>query len=291
MNLPTLEECKSRLFVVSFSGGKDSVATWLHLEKELGLRVQAVFADTGHEAATTYEYLRLLERDYGLPLVTVTPKVRDIWEKPPARIPAGELDSPLNMAKLIEIKRRAPSATARFCTTTLKLRPLRNYIRTIREPIVMACGVRAQESKKRSCMSPWAMDDFMGVPKWLPIHDWTHEEVFACHKRHGIPPNPLYLQGHARVGCWPCIFARKAEMARFAEDEAAVAAVRGMEANGSSFFAHNKTPKRFHSAVDPKSGKSINKIDDVIRWATEGDPAAGQNLKNPACGNVYGLCV
>jgi len=41
------------------------------------------------------------------------------------------------------------------------------------------------------------------------------------------------------------------------------------------------TPKRFHSTVDPKSGKSINKIDDVIRWATEGPPATENN--------VYGL--
>ena len=32
------------------------------------------------------------------------------------------------------------------------------------------------------------------------------------HHKYNILPNPLYLKGAERVGCWPCIFARKREI-------------------------------------------------------------------------------
>jgi hypothetical protein len=41
--------------------------------------------------------------------------------------------------------------------------------------------------------------------------------VIAIHKRHGLAPNPLYLKGASRVGCWPCIYARKSEIKLVAE--------------------------------------------------------------------------
>ncbi len=41
--------------------------------------------------------------------------------------------------------------------------------------------------------------------------------MIDIHKRHGLDPNPLYLHGHKRVGCYPCIYSDKAELRLIAE--------------------------------------------------------------------------
>ena len=41
--------------------------------------------------------------------------------------------------------------------------------------------------------------------------------MIAIHKRHELAPNPLYLMGATRVGCWPCIYARKSEIRLIAD--------------------------------------------------------------------------
>ena len=53
-----------------------------------------------------------------------------------------------------------------------------------------------------------------------PLIDWTEAQVIDIHKRHNVPPNPLYLRGAKRVGCWPCINSRKAEVRQVAESDA-----------------------------------------------------------------------
>lgn len=74
--MPTTEP--DRLHIISFSGGKDSVATWLHLSRELGVRnIQCVFADTGHESPLTYEYLDYLFSQ-GCPLTHIQARCRDL---------------------------------------------------------------------------------------------------------------------------------------------------------------------------------------------------------------------
>ncbi|MGO4181828.1 phosphoadenosine phosphosulfate reductase family protein [Paenibacillus sp. TAF43_2] len=58
--------------VMSISGGKDSAAMWIYATKELGVKVIPVFADTGNEHPSTYEYLDYLERELG-PIRRVVP--------------------------------------------------------------------------------------------------------------------------------------------------------------------------------------------------------------------------
>lgn len=297
----------SSLFVVSFSGGKDSVATWLLLERTLGLRVSCVFADTGHESDDTYEYLDLLVREHACPLVTVYPRVRHIWKKdPPERVPRERWDDILDMQGLVEQKGRPPGAKSRFCTTILKLRPLAEHVAGISDPYVMASGVRAEESTKRAHMATWAFDDFMSAPRWLPIHDWPAERVFDLHRQCRVPPNPLYLKGCSRVGCFPCILARKAEIAVVARDRKANDRMRAIEASsGRTFFPRKMVSKRYRSKIDPKTKLRICTWDDVVRWATDQQPDfqedslfAGQDvpfdygddIEAEACSSVYGLC-
>ena len=52
---------------------------------------------------------------------------------------------------------------------------------------------------------------------WRPILTWSLADVVAIHQRHGLKPAPPYLEGAERVGCAPCIMARKSEIAWLAE--------------------------------------------------------------------------
>lgn len=297
---------RDSLVYCTFSGGKDSVAMWLHLERDLGLRTKFVFADTGWEAEETYRYLDRLESDHGLPLIRVFPKVRHIWKNKPPKKWESVAEETLTMERLVEIKDRPPSATARFCTSILKLAPVAEFVGATAEPYIMASGVRAEESEKREAMSPWIWDDLMGSWRWLPIHTWTFQEVFAAHRRHGVPVNPLYLRGCSRVGCWPCIFARKPELAVISKDRAAVDRLKALEQKtGQTFFSPGKVAQEYRSIRDPKTGVWINTADDVFRWATGAEPNhkdgtlfVGENKpldfteddSGDSCSSVYGLC-
>lgn len=304
--------------IASMSGGKDSVAMWLYLEREIGLKnVQCVFADTGWESREMAGYLTYL-RAMGCPLVELPQReVRDLWKKEPSedatrRLAAAgiSITDPLTMETLAAAKGRFPSSQARFCTTELKLIPLHLYRQSVEGDVLMCSGVRAQESPRRAAMADYMEDEFMGCDHWKPIFHWTHDEVFELHHKHGINPNPLYKKGQHRVGCWPCIHARKGDIAdmvrhdparavEIAETEKRVAKScnRGM----SSFFVAEKAAKGYRNREI--GGVQFADFEGVAKWAIEAptpftsedlfsdeDLESGVDLDAPACQSPYGLC-
>ncbi len=188
-----------RRVVASISGGKDSAAMSLYLT-ELGIEHDRVFMDTGWEHDLTYAYLR----------GPLTEKLGPItWLEPKRK-----------MEELVLHKGMFPSRMQRFCTQLLKVDPMKRHIRSIQDTdgdVVNAVGVRAAESEARSKMSEWEWQNIMDCEVWRPLIRWSEQDVIDIHKRHGLSPNPLYLKGAERVGCWPCVFARKEEI-RFIAD-------------------------------------------------------------------------
>lgn len=309
-------------YVIGFSGGKDSVASWLYLSRELSLpKVTALFADTGHEFPETYEYLETLRNEHDLPLEIVTPTVGDlidakeIREKTAASRISTEgyksiRDIPLTMERLAILKRRFPSTMARFCTTMLKLLPSLRWMQEHCDlaSTVRVSGVRAEESPGRAKQAQYEFDDYMGCWMWKPVFHWCHAEVFGAHQKHGIPVNPLYKQGMGRVGCAPCIMANKEELHQIAvRKPEAFDRLRSMEdavaksagKSGMSFFSNHKTPERFHDKVCDNTGKSYPSAEAVKRWAMGVEP--GYFTETPlfeedwtedvhSCSSKYGLC-
>ena len=307
--------------VVSFSGGKDSTALVL-MAYEIGQRKGfdpiIVFADTGHEHPMTYDYVDRVEDFVGIPIRRIRAdfstrierkrnRIGEKWTKdgvPPHRIARGvELMQPTGnpFLDLCILKGRFPSTKVRFCTEELKYLPIYEQILLPLmhvDRVLSWQGVRADESAARAQVRRLNHGDGR-LWHYRPILQWTVDDVFAMHRRHGLDPNPLYRLGAGRVGCMPCIMARKAELAmiaaRFPDEIARVreweSIVSGVSRQGrSSFFAHDKIPGEHQGRSDiPMPG-----IDAVVDWSRTS--RGGYNYDIEAiippleCTSIYGLC-
>jgi 3'-phosphoadenosine 5'-phosphosulfate sulfotransferase (PAPS reductase)/FAD synthetase len=306
----------NRINVVSCSGGKDSTATYLLALERTGGDFLAVFADTGNEHPAVYEYLAELPGRTGGPAIrTVRADFASRIEKRRAWLQSEAAErrgwTPEQIARALEAlhptgnpfldvcvwKGLFPSLKRRFCTEFLKRVPI---ITEVHEPLVQAgnevwCwqGVRADESLSRSKQPEMsASPDVEGVTDYRPILAWTVQDVVAMHRRHGIPMNPLYSQGFARVGCFPCINAHKGELRQIALEHAwAVDKVRAWE------VAVRKASKGelatfYHQDTTP--GTKAEQIDAVARWSMtrrggkQFDMMA--HMPSPTCVLAGGLC-
>jgi 3'-phosphoadenosine 5'-phosphosulfate sulfotransferase (PAPS reductase)/FAD synthetase len=95
----------------------------------------------------------------------------------------------------------------------LKARPVQGFLATLDNP-VNPIGVRAQESHKRAGFPAWEWSDDYDCYVYRPIKWWTKQDRIDIHQRHGLAPNPLYLQGQGagRVGCGLCVNSGKDDL-------------------------------------------------------------------------------
>ncbi len=216
--------------IASVSGGKDSTAMCLAL-REAGVEYEAVFMDTGWEHRDTYAYLR----EYLPGVIGPVRWLRAEVDVPERYLPDVEaLEARLGhcsaFLRMGVKKGMFPSRTIRWCTQELKVFAIRRWLRTLDTRVVSAQGVRAEESAARRNLPAWEPDDG-DTATWRPLIDWTLGDIVDIHQRHAIRPNPLYLRGASRVGCWPCIHARKTEIRLVADhDPDRIAILRDWEA-------------------------------------------------------------
>lgn len=239
------------IHVVSMSGGKDSVAVWLWA-KRTGLAPVAVYTDTGWEWAGHHKHLDLLEARIG----------------PIRRVAARKL-----FAELVREKGTFPSRVRRWCTEDLKLVPFRAELDRIREEIgddvTVLLGIRAEESKKRSEMSEREWSDFYDCEIWRPALSWTIADVAAEHHRAAIPFHPLYHRGAERVGCFPCIGARKEDLALVAElAPERIEEIERLEAEiGQTMFTRDRRVEKARTPGDEGPSVVPIGIREVVEWA------------------------
>jgi 3'-phosphoadenosine 5'-phosphosulfate sulfotransferase (PAPS reductase)/FAD synthetase len=179
------------------------------------------------------------------------------------------------------------------------MRQVQDPLLEIGDDVISWQGVRRDESIRRRDLPENECKQTLpnGAELWnyRPILDWTAEDCFAMHKKHGIKHNPLYEMGMGRVGCMPCINCRKSELLeiskRFPEAidriEQWEAAVRETsKASDASFFPD----------PDRQAGKEMRGIRNMVRWSQTArggyqmDALKMMEDDAPMCSSVYGLC-
>lgn len=261
-----LEKLAGRKVIASVSGGKDSAALSLWLTEQ-GVEHERVFMDTGWEHAITYDYLRGdLTRAVG---------------------PIRELRSSKTMVEWIRHKGMFPSRAIRWCTEELKVKPLRAYLDSLAGDVVNTVGIRGEESAKRAAMTEWEWSPALDCETWRPLISWTFAQVVEIHRRHGLRPNPLYLLGAERVGCWPCVNERKAGIRLIAEmDPARLVQLGALEREISE---RRGSPRAFFNGKTSRG--SVAPIEDVARWAAGDKRQLPIFLEDESPGCMrWGLC-
>lgn len=253
MNLDFL---KDRPLVANVSGGKDSTAMILHL-LELNLDFEAVFCDTGWEHEATYEYLNYLEK---FVLKKEIKRLRN--EK------YFKTENRGGYEELVLNKIFFPSNVIRTCTLELKVAPQLDYMDEVRAKYkkkpVSAVGIRKEESQARSKLGAFEEKDESTI--WRPLIEWTVDDVIAIHKRFNVAPNPLYTRGFSRVGCFPCIFARKSEIKHaYHEAPERFERIRQLETEVKELAKQKGRKDAVYSFF--KRGN----VDEVLDWALKND--------------------
>jgi len=287
--------------IVTFSGGKDSLAALLWTREHITKNFTTVFCDTGWEHPLTYEYIHRIADKLHLDLVTLKSKKY-----------AGMVD-------LARQKHRCPSARARYCTEELKTKPMTDYILdVVQDNTLIIQGIRAAESSARAKMKtqcnyfkyyfePYGYDK-NGKPKKYsyrgkdvrvfrshyaddllrPVFDWSAQQVIDYILAAGLEPNPLYKMGYKRVGCWPCVMCSQRDILNIAiQSPERIEQIANLEKElQSSFFGPNKIPTR---AIT--TGNKYSSIRDVVRYV-QWQNATGSLFDDTAtsCMSYYGLC-
>jgi 3'-phosphoadenosine 5'-phosphosulfate sulfotransferase (PAPS reductase)/FAD synthetase len=253
--------------IVSVSGGKDSVATALHL-RELGHEFDMVFMDTGWEHPDLYTHLDYLEGVLG-PIHRVSAKIPDLPAEVLPDVEAIEQlvgRSPSAFVRWTAQKAMFPSRRVRWCTSKLKVRPFLDYVESLDEDIINAVGIRADESAARAKLPERElMPGAEHIEVWRPIIRWTEAQVIEIHQRHGVKPCPLYLRGSTRVGCWPCIQSNKAELSELAKDARRVLAIEALEALTSRLAADRARSKGVEPGNPPTMFQTTLRDSDGVR--------------------------
>jgi 3'-phosphoadenosine 5'-phosphosulfate sulfotransferase (PAPS reductase)/FAD synthetase len=195
--------------LISISGGKDSDAMSYIL---LALREQYCWQCA----------VKLLHCDMG----------RMEWHSTPAYVEdfAHQVDLPLTVVRheagdlLAAIRQRMrerpdvppfPSAKARYCTSTFKRQTTDRAIRQMTNTggnVVVAMGLRAEESRSRAQKETWTSRDSVCAPTkgrwvwdWLPIHALTVADVWATIQANGNTFHEAYSHGNQRLSCALCV--------------------------------------------------------------------------------------
>jgi 3'-phosphoadenosine 5'-phosphosulfate sulfotransferase (PAPS reductase)/FAD synthetase len=286
--------------VVTFSGGKDSLAALLWIRNNFTKEFVTVFCDTGWESPVTYQYIDEIADKLSLNLVKLKSKRFD------------------GMIDLAMRKSRFPSSRRRFCTSELKAIPTIDFLLdVVDDDFVIVQGIRGLESESRSKMSaqcnyfkyyldPYGKDK-KGKDKFhtyrkkdvlrfckvratdvlRPVFDWTAQQVIDYILENRLEPNPLYRMGFKRVGCFPCIMSSNPEIyqitQRFPERIVEIAAYETL--CKSSFFGPDPIPNRHYKGDYPL-------VSDVAKYVQSKHDAGTlfEEYTATSCMSYYGLC-
>ena len=200
---------RGALFVVNHSGGKDSQAMMIKIRNMVPAdQIFVIHADLpGADWPGTWDHVVATTEGYRREIVVAQDKT-------------GKTKTFFDM---VESRQMWPSPKYRQCTSDLKRGPIekaiRNFIKSngLSGLIVNCMGLRAEESCMRAKAVEFKHNERNSKAgrewyDWLPIHDWTTEQVFATIAEAGEQPHWAYQKGMERLSCIFCIMASKKDL-------------------------------------------------------------------------------
>lgn len=222
------------------------------------------------------------------------------------------LKSKYDFVSLAVHKKRFPSTNARFCTSELKMKPMIDYVLSLKESCIIIQGIRAGESTARAAMEEECMyfksyfqpnkkgrtENYRSkdVKEWCsqydasvlrPIFKWSAQQVIDCILDAGQKPSPLYYRGFSRVGCFPCIMCRHKEIELIAKNDPEMCQrlIQAEKSVGHSFFPPSYIPQRFCK------NKQYPYVEEVLEYVKEHTPDMFEPEGGYACMSLFhGLC-
>ncbi len=227
------------LCIVSFSGGKDSLALVLDL-LDRGVprdRIQLWHQDVDGEQGIdqplfdwpcTRSYVKAVGKTLGIRVLfqfRMGGFLGELLKEDARTRPVsfdrqdGTVGTAGGIKGRIGTRLRFPQATAnlavRWCSPLLKIDVAALAITN--EPtfkdgkrLLFLTGERREESANRATYAekePHRCDRrCRRVDAWRPVIDWDEGRVWETIRRHGIMPHPAYRLGFPRVSCMTCIF-------------------------------------------------------------------------------------
>lgn len=227
--------------IVCMSGGKDSIASLVHL-LDMGIdtaKVELWHHDVdGREGSTLMDwpfmadYNRALARSFGLPLFFswLDGGFEGEMLKHNSHSRPHKVETPDGLVTLERDTQRARPGTrmrfpqvsaslqTRWCSSALKIdvgrRALNNQPRFDGQRVLFVTGERREESANRARynqLEPHACDRRSGrkarhVDAWRPVLQWSEDQVWDALRRHRILAPVPYRLGWSRSSCMNCVF-------------------------------------------------------------------------------------
>jgi 3'-phosphoadenosine 5'-phosphosulfate sulfotransferase (PAPS reductase)/FAD synthetase len=240
------------IFVVAFSGGKDSVALVLWLLEEgvpkekIELHHHLIDGNEGDQFfdwPCTHGYVQAFGNALGIRVYmswrhggfrkmitrkneTITPVKWQGKHSSKIQQAGGTRGTPSTTMIYPQV---SGDLSLRRCSPILKIdvmgTVLNNDVRYKNKTILVLSGERGEESPSRACYAKTEPDrsdlrnpkrnntPFRHIDRHRPLRDWTEDQVWAIMERHRIQPHPAYELGFGRCSCAFCIFFSKNQAA------------------------------------------------------------------------------
>lgn len=209
---------------IGVSGGKDSDAAafatvdYLDALGHTGPRV-LIHSDLGRvEWSESLPQCERLAARLGLELIVVRRPSGDMMDRWLTRW-ANNVERYINL-ECVKVILPWSTASMRFCTSELKTAVIcRELVKRFpAQTILSVAGIRREESPNRAKAQPMKRQNKLTSAThgtegydWLPILDWTLDEVRALHVERDFPLHEAYAT-NSRVSCMFCILGSQADL-------------------------------------------------------------------------------
>jgi 3'-phosphoadenosine 5'-phosphosulfate sulfotransferase (PAPS reductase)/FAD synthetase len=286
-------------WIITFSGGKDSIAMYLHVKYNLGIDNSNIelhhhevdgMENNFFDWPCTPSYCIAFAKHFDVPLFFSYRKggiKREILRNNETlqsvfyqQKPNGEYFEVKSQDKerFYSTRNMFPAVSGdlrtRWCSSTVKIDVLSRLIANNPNyksgDFIICTGERRSESAIRSKYAE--VEVYRGASKkrnailWRPVIDFSDNQVWELMKLHSIQPHPAYMLGWSRCSCMTCIFNSANTWATLKEiNPIAIARIKVLESKIQHTMYH-----KMDIYGKANAGKSFSvKNDDYEYWKNQ----------------------